>query len=60
MDSWRRATRTSRMLKAGNEVIREKMEVIQKVFERMEKSMMKRYAHAVRTEDKRWPKRIMT
>jgi hypothetical protein len=60
MDFWRRAARTSTIVKVRNEVIREKMRVTQIILERMENNMLKWYGHVLRMEDNRWPKRIMT
>lgn len=60
IDFWRRAPRTSRLLKVRNEVIREKMGVTQTVLERMENNALKCYGHVVCMEDKRWPQQIMT
>jgi hypothetical protein len=56
MDFWRRAARTSRILKVWNEVIREKTAVTQTILERIENNMLKWYGHVLRMEQHRWPK----
>jgi hypothetical protein len=48
MDFWRRAARTSRILKVRNEVIREKMGVTQTILGRMENNVLKWYGHVLR------------
>jgi len=60
IDFWRRAPRTSRVLKVRNKIIREKIGVIQTILEIMENSALKWYGHVVCMEDKRWPKQIIT
>lgn len=59
MDFWRRAPRTSRVLKVRNKIIRGKMGVTQTVLEIMENNALKSYGHVVCMEDKRWPKQII-
>jgi hypothetical protein len=59
-DFWRRAARTSKILKVRNEVIREKMGGTQPILERKENNMLKWYGHVFRMEDNRWRKCIMT
>ena len=59
-DFWRRAARTSKLLKVRNEVIKERMRVTQTILERLNNIMLKYYGQIVRMEDKRWPKRIKT
>jgi hypothetical protein len=53
MDVWRRAARTTRLLKVRREAIREKMQVTQRILERLENKMLKWYGH-VCMEDDRW------
>ena len=60
MDFWRRAARTSRLLKIRNEVIREKVGVAQTILERIKNNALKWYGNVVHMEDKRRPKQIMT
>lgn len=52
-DFWRRAARTSKLLKVRNEVIRERMRVRQKNFGRLDNITLKYYGQVVRMEDKR-------
>jgi hypothetical protein len=41
MDVWRRAARTTRLLKVRTEAFREKMQVTQRILERLENNMLK-------------------
>jgi len=41
MDVWRRTARTTRLLKVRNEAIRGKMQVTQRILERLENNMLK-------------------
>jgi hypothetical protein len=59
MDVWRRAARTTRLLKVRNEAIRKKMQVTQRILERLENKMLKWCRH-VCMEDNRWHNQIMT
>jgi hypothetical protein len=60
IDFWKRAARTSRLLKVRNEVIRERMRVTQTILERLDNIMLKYYGQVVCMEDNRWRKRIKT
>jgi len=59
MDVWRRAARTTILLKVRNEAIREKMQVTQRILEGLEKNMLKWCGH-ICMEDNRWHNQITT
>jgi len=59
MDVWRRAARTTRLLKVRNESIRGKMQVTQRILERLENNMLKWCGH-VCMENNRWHNQITT
>jgi hypothetical protein len=60
MDFWRRAARTSKILKVRNDVITDNMGVTQTILEKMENNILKWYGHILRMGVNKWPKQILT
>jgi len=60
MGSWRRAAKTSKVLQARNNVIKEKIRITLIILERITNNLLKCYRYILRVGDNRRPTRILT